>query len=376
MKNKMSILAATLILCLITMMAGCSTQPEQPEETQPTAQAEESAQPTPSEQPEETGTQVEATSFAMTDDLGREVEIPVHPQRVLALNSSMIESLFDLGITPVGVVSEYLNPRPEAEDLPSIGLENSPNIEVINQLAPELIIAHVRNHAQLLDSLTATGAAVFYIDPSTSEDQLIGKIELLGEVLNRQEEASQYVTAVQEKAELLCEKLADGPIKTTLMIQGGSQNIMAAQDFCFWGKLMSYLGLENIVPEEVAKTSKAGFVTFDMETIIQQDPDVILILQPGFRSAGGGSGSGGGSDTGSGKAPGGGPGSGQSASSSSMTPEELLAMYQEDPMWQSLSAVKNGNIYLVPLNVSPGRIGVEDALDVMAELLMPGISES
>ena len=41
----------------------------------------------------------------------------------------------------------------------------------------------------------------------------------------------------------------------------------------------------------------------------------------------------------------------------SISPEELLAMYQDDPMWKQLSAVKNGHIYIVPDNVSPGKIG-------------------
>ena len=59
-----------------------------------------------------------------------------------------------------------------------------------------------------------------------------------------------------------------------------------------------------------------------------------------------------------------------------MTQEELLAMYRDDPMWKELSAVKNGRLYIVPLNVSPGRINSLDALDVLAELIMPGVTES
>ena len=132
----------------------------------------------------------------------------------------------------------------------------------------------------------------------------------------------------------------------------GNQNITAAQSFCFWGRLLADLGIENIVPLKVSKSSKSGFVTFDIETIIQKDPDVILILQPGFRSG-----------AGQGKA------EGAAQGNKNTSPQELLAMYQNDPMWQQLSAVKNGHVFIVPSNVSPGKINVLDALAVQASPL-------
>ncbi len=346
MKKSKCFLAVIMVLGLLVFTTGCS---EKAEQTANDSQKES-----------------QSNVSIIVDDLGREVEIPAEPQRVLALNASMTETLFDLGIVPVGKVSQYSIPRAEAEDLPDISLENSPNIEIINKIEPDLIIAHARNHAQIMDSLEATGAAVFYIDPSAAEDQLLGKIDLIAQLLGRQIEADEYTKKVQEKAEELSQKIAASPIKTALLIQGGSQNIMAAQSFCFWGRLLACLGIENIVPEEVAKTSKAGFVTFDMETIIQKDPDAILILQPGFRSPSGKGGQGGNAGEQQKSAKG-----TNQQSSESISPEKLLSMYKDDPMWQKLSAVKNGQIYIIPSNVSPGRINVLEALDVMGELLAP-----
>jgi len=369
MNKKIVLLAVLLILSLCVAAAGCGGEQNN------AVQGENNASGVVDEQ---------VKVRLVKDDLEREVKVPDQPQRVLALNSSMMEMVFELGVAPVGKVSEYVIPRPEAQDLPGVSFENSPNIEIINKLAPDLIIAHARNHGQIQDSLEATGAAVFYIDPGKAEDQLIGRIALVGEVLNRQTEAAAYVQKVQEKAEELKERLAGSPVKTALLIQGGSQTVRAAQTFCFWGRLLSFLGIENIVPEEVAKTTKAGFVNFDIETVIQKDPDALLILQPGFRSAPeGGQGGGGGKQDGQGQQgdgggkQGGGDKQGESAGSEgqqdpkSISPEELLAIYRNDPMWQRLSAVKNGNIYIVPDNVSPGRIRTLDALEVIAKLLVP-----
>jgi|LSQX01.3.fsa_nt_gb iron complex transport system substrate-binding protein len=368
-KNLLAILA---LLGLCVVVAGCGEEPN--------GDISSTTAP-PATPPGETEELPEIC--LVRDDLGREVKVPAQPQRVLALNSSMMEMLFELGIVPVGKVSEYVIPRPEAQDLPGISFENSPNIEMINQLAPDLIIAHARNHGQIQDSLEATGAAVVYIDPGKAEDQLVGRIDLIGEALNCQDKAAAYVRVVQEKAEELKKKMEGSPIKTALFIQGGSQDIRAAQSFCFWGRLLSFLGIENIVPDEVAKTTKAGFVNFDIETIIQKDPDAIFILQPGFRSAasseGGeqGAGGNGGKQGAGGKGDNGGGKQGESAGDGfqqglkSISPQKLLAIYRDDPIWQQLSAVKNGYIFVVPDNVSPGRIGTLDALEVTAKLLVP-----
>lgn len=367
MKEKKVFLAILLIFVLCITVIGCGKK-------------QNDAVYSENDLPDAGNEQIEVR--LLRDDLEREVEVPAQPQRVLALNSAMMEMVFELGVTPVGKVSEYIVPRPEAQDLPGISFENSPNIEMINKLAPDLIIAHARNHGQIQDSLEATGAAVFYIDPGKAEDQLIGRIDLVSDVLGCKDEADVCVQKIQEKAENLQEILAESPIKTALLIQGGSQAVRAAQTFCFWGRLLSFLGIENIVPEEVAETTKAGFVNFDIETVIQKDPDVLLILQPGFRSASEGGQDGGGEKQGGkgpqgdgGNKPGGGgqqggAGGGQQEPKS-ISPEELLAMYRDDPMWKQLFAVKNGHIYIVPDNVSPGRIRILDALDVMAELIVP-----
>lgn len=337
MRKSKICLVVLIMLSLLAVMSGCGTQ-EKPAAT----------------------SQDNSNQFRVIhDDLGREVKVPNQPERVLALNSSITEIIFELGVVPVGKVSEYVISRPEAENLPGISFENSPNIEMINKLAPDLIIAHAKNHAQILDSLEGTGAAVVCVDPSTAENQLIGKADLIGKALNRQQEAAAYIEKVEAKSKLLREKIAASPIKTALFIQGGSQNIMAAQSFCFWGRLLADLGIENIVPVKVANSSKAGFVTFDMETIIQKDPDVILILQPGFRS-----GTGQGQGQGKGQEQKQGPGK-------TMSPVELLATYQNDPMWKQLSASKNDRILIVPGNIAPGKIGVLDALEVTAKLLAP-----
>ena len=291
-----------------------------------------------------TTTVAQSTTRYITDNMGREVEVPSNPQRVLALKCSMIETLFDLGIVPVALVDEFEIYHPEAEGLPNIGKENTPNIELITQLAPDLIIAHTRNHSNMLESLEGTGAAVVFVDPSNYDDQLIGDVAIIGEAVNRQAEANAYLANVQKTAEELRTVLAGCPLKSALWIQGGQQSISAAQSFCFWGELMNYLGLENIVAK-YPSSSKAGFIAFDIETVILEDPNVILILQPGFRSS--------------------------SSETSNTTKAELFTMYCKSRMWKGLTAIKEGHTIIVPIEVSTGKMNILEALRTTAELVYP-----
>jgi iron complex transport system substrate-binding protein len=175
--NNMTKLLILLIALVLLTVAGCGTQPK-----------------------EVSNTDGKTETRIVKDDLDREVELPAHPERVLALNTSMTETLFDLGIVPVGKVNEYIVPHPEAENLPDVSFELSPNIEIISTLTPDLIIAHARHHGQLLDSLEGSGAAVFFIDPSLDDDPLIGGVALMGKVLDREAEASAYLEKVEKKA--------------------------------------------------------------------------------------------------------------------------------------------------------------------------------
>lgn len=329
-------LSLLLALCLVFTLTGCR-----------------------GEQTEQVGTAVDQPGEVrmIHDDLGRDVAVPDQPQRVLAMNASITETVYQLGVVPIGKVSEYIIEHPETKDLPGISFENNPNIEMVNKLEPDLIIAHAKNHAQILESLEATGAAVVCIDPQAAEDQLLGRIDLIGETLNREQEAADYVGKIEEGAEKLREKLVASPVKTAIFIQGGGQDIRAAQSFCFWGSLLNNLGIENIVPLKAGGGAGAGFISFDMETIVAKNPDAIFVLQPGFRS-------------GAGEGQGQGQGQGQNQDKS-ISPEELLTKYQNDPMWQYLPAVQNNRLYIVPENIAPGKIGVLEALEAIAKLIEP-----
>ena len=281
----------------------------------------------------------EGQPVVMVDHLGREVTIPENLERILALSRAYMEDLFELGVTPIGKVEEYTN-RPEGVALPSISNQENPNLEAIIQLAPDLIIANTRQHAKLLESLEAVGATVFFVDPNkVIQDPLTDRITLFGEMLGLQDVANEYIQRLDQVSQELREKLTKCNYQTGLLLQGGSETILAAQPTGLYGALWQRLGIENVVPAGLPGAGQSTWVNFDLEAIYEADPDVILI-----RAAGGGK----------------------------VSNEEMLNFYLENPQWNQLSAIKNGKIFILPGRVNPGNISNEEALKVTAKALCPG----
>lgn len=124
-------LASALLLSLLLLLSACGTNnAADKKETSQSSTNESSAESTGSEQPK--------TKTVTT--VNGDVEIPVHPERIVA--GEYLGSLIALGITPVGTSDHHIkNPyfQEYLKDVANIGDGNG-NVEKILSLKPDLII--------------------------------------------------------------------------------------------------------------------------------------------------------------------------------------------------------------------------------------------
>ncbi len=121
-------------LLLVTSVIGCSQTPS--------ASSSETASPSAS--PSSSSSAAESAPSApetrvFTDGLGREVEIPVHPQRVVV--SEFSSQALTVGVKPIGLgPNDLKNAFTQAQltDIDDVG--DPPNAEKILDLKPDLII--------------------------------------------------------------------------------------------------------------------------------------------------------------------------------------------------------------------------------------------
>lgn len=280
----------------------------------------------------------EATAFRhVTDHMGRDVAMPLHPKRIVALNPLVMESLFAIGLAPIAKVDEY-SIREEGKNLTSVGNLTEINIERIHEVTPDLILAHKRNHGQFVQALEQTGAPVYVFDPGKFGDNpMLSVYEFFGELLGKHAEAKAYVTSIYALAENLREDIRSKIGLTSGIIIKPGDRVCAAQNATFYGSIINALGLENIVQNSLSDGKKDQFITIDAETILTTNPDFIFILAAG-------------------------PDVAQN--------EITLRAFCDDPKWRTLGAVKKGHVKVLPFNVGPNKSSPEQALRLAAQQVL------
>lgn len=122
------------------------------------------------------------------DQLGREVEIPSPPQRIISVVPSQTELLYDLGAQVQGITKFCVHPDAWFRSITRIGGTKQLNLELIVSLQPDLIIANKEENEKEQIEFLAARFPVWTSDIHGLEDAC-GMITDLGEILQRQHSA-------------------------------------------------------------------------------------------------------------------------------------------------------------------------------------------
>ncbi|WP_312936489.1 cobalamin-binding protein [Pseudomonas sp.] len=200
--------------------------------------------------------------------------------RVVSLAPSMTELMLELHAEDllVGLLDGPERP-PSLRDLPSVGRYGQLDVERLLSLQPDLLLlwpgaVPAAQRAQL----KRLGIASFSSDPHTL-DQLIEQIQALAIRLGRAEEGERQASALRQRLRALREEyhripplqvfyqVWDAPLYTV----GGRQIISDALTVC---------GARNVFAD---LPQPAPLIS--VESVLQRDPQVILLSEPGQRAA-------------------------------------------------------------------------------------------
>lgn len=271
-----------------------------------------------------------------TDDRGVTVTIPEHP-RVLALTRAFMEQLLELGVPLVGKVEEYKN-RPEAVALPSVGTQESPDLEKIAALKPTVIVANTRQHLSLAQALEGLGTVVF-LDPNRVEkDPLTDRLSQFGTMFGRETEATQVIARIDQLSAELRLRVARLEAKTAVFVQSPQKNLQAALPTGQYGAFLSRLGLQNILAPGLPGSGQSTWVPYDFEAILSSQPEVVLV---------------------------------RAAFNTAEEQAKIRQQLMKDPRWQLLLAVQKGRVFVVSSQIDIAVQGTEPALRAVAHALVP-----
>lgn len=317
------VLMVVLISVFLLFAIGC----EQPEEAVDPEEPEEVIDVDEADDPGADEDQV-----AVTDQMGREVTVVGVPERIISLSPSNTEVSFALGLEEriVGV-TEYCNYPPEAQEKAIVGGFDSPSIEKIVELEPDLILASTI-HDEEVPRLEEMGYPVLVVESSRVEE-LFESMTLVAEVAGVEQAGEELINSMQERIAFVQDKVADldSEDRVRVFYEVYSDPLMSAGAGAFIDEIISLAGGENIFGD-VAD----NYPQISAEEVADRQPDIILF--PDYHGTSG------------------------------MVLEEMAGR----PGWESVPAVENKNIHAISDDTfaRPGPRIVE-AIEEAAELFYP-----
>ncbi|MFO7995709.1 MAG: ABC transporter substrate-binding protein [Dehalococcoidia bacterium] len=204
------------------------------------------------------------------DDLGRTVIIDGIPERIISLAPSNTEILFALGLGDKVVgVTDWCDYPPEALEKEKVGAYDTPNIERIAALNPDLILAAHGLPLDIIDALENLELTVFGIK-TTDLDDLLNDIRTVGNI-----------TGEEAAANVLTSEMESRIAAVTDQTEGLEQRPKVF--YIVWHDPLFTVGSETFIHELIEKAGGvnifgdlSGYPVVSIEEVLPRDPEVII----------------------------------------------------------------------------------------------------
>lgn len=254
-------------------------------------------------------------NITFTDSLEREITLNDSPKRVALLLGSFAEVWIQAGGAEslVAVTQDAFDERglELEESVTNLGQSHEPNLENLLAAQPDLVILSADLDGQLAlgDSLTAAGIPAAWFKVETYNDYL-NMLSLFTQLTGQEERFLEYGKPVMDSVTKTIYRVPEGEKPTVLLLRAFSSNVKAKNSDNTAGVMLRDLGCINI-----ADSDSSLLEDLQMEAILAADPEYIFVVTMG-------------SDT-------------------EKALDNLNKLFQSDPAWQSLTAIREDNVHVL-----------------------------
>ena len=270
----------------------------------------------------------------VSDQLGRDIQLPTMPRRIVSLAPSITEIVFALEQKSrlVGV-TRYSDYPPEAANLPKVGSYVRLDIERIVALNPDLCIATKDgNPKAVIDRLTSLKIPVYVVNPHNL-DTIVETILEIGAILNAGDRADTLTTRMRNRIQRVKSRVAQVVHRPRVFFQIGISPIVSAGTDTVIHELIELAGGENLAGGRIA------YPRFSREQVLALEPEIFIITSMARQAVF----------------------------------EEVKAEWRR---WPNIPAVRDERIFLVDSNLfdrpSPRLV---DGLELLTRLIHPELQE-
>jgi len=269
-------------------------------------------------------------AVVVTDHLGRRVDVPNRPQRIVSLAPSVTETLFALGAgNRIVGVTDYCDYPPEAKTKPKVGGMINPSLERLVAMKPDLtlLVKESGNRRETLEALDRLGIPAYVVEASRLEG-ISKTIRDLGRLIGEQA-AGEALAGDLDRRGSAVRAAVRGQTPRRVLFLVWLQPLVTVGHETFLDDLMESAGAAS-----VSRGQPQPYPRMSVEEILRQDPEYILVPQ---------------------------------SADFSPTREDLARV----PGWRELSAIRNDHIlYLNEAIQRPGP-RIAELLESLARSLHP-----
>lgn len=270
-----TILILTMLLLAAAAIAGCTgTAEPKSEMTQATASVPAG---TPAVTPAPEAPVAHGTGVTITQTTGKQVTLEKRPERIIVTNSDAAEMLIALGAadTIVGITESTKNVSHVIERIPraeSIGDWQTPNVERMLALKPDVVISYASSKPKNLDQILAANITIIYLDcyrlPKLAQDA-----RAVGILTGNEESAEAYALMVENLTARVMRTVAALPRDQLPDVYfEGYSDYTAAGTGSGSDELLMMAGGKN----SVATYSTASSPKVSAEWVVSTNPDYVM----------------------------------------------------------------------------------------------------
>ncbi|OOF71161.1 siderophore ABC transporter substrate-binding protein [Rodentibacter caecimuris] len=215
--------------------------------------------------------------FQVENAAGKQA-VPKNPQRIVTLDFAAADTLRALGeankivgFPKGGSVPAYLSGF-STNQFQNVGTLHEPAFEIINELAPDLIVLSPRQQ-KILEKFKEIAPVFFaqtdYRNYYPSFEQ---NILAFGKILNKEDLAKQKLNALNEKVRQLAERVKG---KTALLILVNESRISVFGDNSRYALLYQKFGF---TPTDKNIKSSTHGMSVGFEYLVEQNPDYLFVV--------------------------------------------------------------------------------------------------
>ncbi len=278
---------------------------------------------------------------SVTDDMGRDVQVPFAPKRMVVLSASFLEPLHAVGGDVVGRPDSRTNMPDFARDAASVGEVYRIDMEKVLSLQPDLVIVNKGMNEKLLQSLETNHIPAIVVDMKSYEDVKRG-IALFASITGEKEKGDALIQDMEQRIQAVQSKLPKDGAKRVAILHSTAQGLSVQLDGSIAGSVAKMLGFENVAASMKPLENNPDAAPYSIETLVAQNPEILFITSMGRLE------------------------------DIKKSMEETI---QGNPAWSTIPAIQKKQYYYLPQNLfllSPG-IHYPEAVESMAKLVYPGV---